>query len=82
MIEVDPAEPAFGSPTQLIGLACTARPASEFAANRLWVFKRGGEGMRHAVSPESKRNVGIRPVKRRPGGFASMETATGPTEGS
>lgn len=64
MIEVDPADPAFGNPTKPIGPIYTAAEAEELAAEKRWVFKPDGDSMRRVVpSPQPKRIFGVAPVQ-------------------
>jgi carbamate kinase len=64
MIEVDPADPAFGNPTKPIGPIYTAEEAGELAAEKGWAFKPDGDSMRRVVpSPRPKRIFGLEPVR-------------------
>ena len=56
MIEVDPADPAFGEPTKPIGPVYDAAKAEALAAEKGWAFKPDGDGVRRVVpSPQPKR---------------------------
>jgi carbamate kinase len=56
MIEVDPDDPAFGTPTKPIGPVYDAEQARALAAEHGWDFRPDGDGMRRVVaSPEPKR---------------------------
>jgi carbamate kinase len=64
MIEVDPADPAFGNPTKPIGPIYTAEEAGKLAAEKGWVFKPDGDRMRRVVpSPRPRRIFGLEPVR-------------------
>src|SRR4029450_9496304 len=64
MIEVDPADPAFGDPTKFVGPVYDKAEADGLAAEKGWVFKQGGDGWRRVVpSPEPKRIFEIRPIR-------------------
>jgi carbamate kinase len=63
MIEVDPADPAFGNPTKPIGPIYTADEAARLGAEKGWAFKPDGESMRRVVaSPLPRRIFGVEPV--------------------
>jgi carbamate kinase len=60
MIEVDPADPAFGNPTKPIGPVYTADEAATLGAEKGWAFKPDGASMRRVVpSPLPKRIFGV-----------------------
>jgi carbamate kinase len=64
MIEVDPADPAFGNPTKPIGPLYGADEAQALAAEKGWTFKPDGDSMRRVVpSPQPKRIFGVEPVR-------------------
>jgi carbamate kinase len=64
MIEVDPADPAFGDPTKFVGPVYGKAEADRLAAEKGWVFKRDGDAWRRVVpSPEPKRIFEIRPIR-------------------
>ena len=64
MIEVDPADPAFGDPTKPIGPQYTKGDADQLAADKGWVFKPDGDSYRRVVpSPKPKRIFELRPVR-------------------
>jgi carbamate kinase len=64
MIEVDPADPAFGDPTKPIGPTYSSEEADALASARGWVFKPDGNQLRRVVpSPAPKTIVEIRPIR-------------------
>jgi carbamate kinase len=64
MIEVDPADPAFGDPTKFVGPVYGRAEADGVAAEKGWVFKQDGDRWRRVVpSPEPKRIFEIRPIR-------------------
>jgi len=64
MIEVDPDDPAFKSPTKFIGPIYTKDEAAQLSAEKSWVFKPDGDAWRRVVaSPEPKRIFELRPIK-------------------
>ena len=64
MIEVDPADPAFGDPTKFVGPVYDEAEADALAAERGWVVKQDGDRWRRVVpSPEPKRIFEIRPIR-------------------
>ncbi len=64
MIEVDPADPAFGDPTKFVGPVYDKAEADGLADEKGWVFKQDGDRWRRVVpSPEPKRNFEIRPIR-------------------
>jgi carbamate kinase len=64
MIEVDPRDPAFDSPTKFIGPVYPKEEADTLAAEKQWVFKEDGKMWRRVVaSPQPKRIFELRPIK-------------------
>ena len=64
MIEVDPADPAFGDPTKFVGPIYDKPEADSLAQEKGWVFKMDGAKWRRVVpSPLPKRIFEIRPIK-------------------
>jgi carbamate kinase len=64
MIEVDPADPAFGDPTKFVGPVYNQAEADGVAAEKGWVFKQDGDRWRRVVpSPEPRRIFEIRPIR-------------------
>ena len=64
MIEVDPADPAFGDPTKFVGPVYTQEQADTLAADKGWAFKPDGSYWRRVVpSPAPKRIFEIRPIR-------------------
>jgi carbamate kinase len=64
MIEVDPADPAFGDPTKFVGPVYDEAEADALAAEKGWVFKQDGDRWRRVVpSPQPKRIFEIRPIR-------------------
>jgi carbamate kinase len=64
MIEVDPADPAFGDPTKFVGPVYDKAEADGLADEKGWVFKQDGDRWRRVVpSPEPKRIFEIRPIR-------------------
>lgn len=64
MVEVDPADPAFRSPSKPIGPVYTEEEAKRLAKERGWAVARDGAQWRRVVaSPLPKRIFEIRPVK-------------------
>jgi carbamate kinase len=64
MIEVDPADPAFGDPTKFVGPVYDKAEADRLAAEKGWAFKQDGDRWRRVVpSPEPKRIFEIRPIR-------------------
>jgi len=56
MIEVDPGDPAFQSPTKFIGPMYTKSAADSLAAEKGWTFNADGDGFRRVVpSPRPKK---------------------------
>jgi carbamate kinase len=64
MIEVDPADPAFGDPTKFIGPVYDKADADRVAAEKGWTFKPDGDKWRRVVpSPQPRRVFELRPIK-------------------
>jgi carbamate kinase len=64
MIEVDPADPAFTTPTKPIGPRYDTDEADKLAAGRGWVFKADGDKLRRVVpSPKPLRIFEHRPIQ-------------------
>jgi len=64
MVEVDPNDPAFESPTKFIGPVYTQEEAEHLAAEKHWNFKLDGKAWRRVVpSPEPKRIFELRPIR-------------------
>jgi carbamate kinase len=64
MIEVDPADPAFGDPSKPVGPLYTKAEADKLAAERGWAFKPDGDSLRRVVpSPVPKRIFELRPIR-------------------
>src|SRR5690348_8826912 len=64
MIEVDPADPAFGDPTKFVGPVYDKPEADQLAASKGWTFKMDGAKWRRVVpSPLPKRIFELRPIK-------------------
>ena len=64
MIEVDPADPAFGDPTKFIGPVYDKPDADRVGAEKGWTFKADGDKWRRVVpSPLPKRVFELRPIK-------------------
>ena len=64
MVEVDPADPAFGDPTKFVGPVYDKAEADALIAEKGWVFKQDGDRWRRVVpSPEPKRIFEIRPIR-------------------
>jgi carbamate kinase len=64
MVEVDPADPAFRSPSKPIGPVYTEEEAGRLAKERGWAVAKDGTRWRRVVaSPQPKRIFEIRPVK-------------------
>ena len=63
LIEVDPADPAFGDPTKPIGPIYSEEEAKKLAEEKGWQFKPDGASFRRVVpSPLPRRIFGIEPV--------------------
>jgi carbamate kinase len=64
LIEVDPADPAFGEPTKPIGPVYTDDAAKRLAAEKGWRLRPDGDGFRRVVpSPLPRRIFGVEPVR-------------------
>jgi carbamate kinase len=64
MVEVDPADPAFATPTKPIGPGYGEDEARRLAAERGWTMRPDGDRWRRVVpSPRPQRIFEIRPVK-------------------
>ena len=64
MVEVDPADPAFGDPTKFVGPVYDKGHADRLAAEKDWVFKQDGDRWRRVVpSPKPQRIFEIRPIR-------------------
>src|SRR4029434_7476495 len=64
MIEVDPADPAFGDPTKFVGPVYDKAEPNGLAPEKGWAFKQDGDRWRRVVpSPEPKRIFEIRPIR-------------------
>jgi carbamate kinase len=64
MIEVDPADPAFGDPTKFVGPVYDKPEADQLAASKGWTFKMDGAKWRRVVpSPLPKRIFELRPIR-------------------
>lgn len=64
MIEVDPNDPAFASPTKFIGPVYGEVEAHRLAAERSWSIRQDGEGWRRVVaSPRPRRIFELRPIE-------------------
>ena len=58
MVEVDPADPAFGDPTKFVGPVYDKAEADALAAEKGWVFKQDGDRWRRVVpSPEPQAHL-------------------------
>jgi carbamate kinase len=64
MVEVDPADPAFGNPTKFVGPVYTREQADQLAADKGWSFCEDGTSWRRVVpSPQPRRIFEIRPIR-------------------
>jgi carbamate kinase len=64
MIEVDPADAAFGDPSKPIGPLYDSDQAEKLAAERGWAFRPDGDSMRRVVpSPAPKQIFEHRPIR-------------------
>jgi len=64
MIEVDPADPAFTTPTKFIGPVYPKMDAERLAAEKGWTFEQDGLHWRRVVpSPDPKRIFELRPIQ-------------------
>jgi carbamate kinase len=63
MIVVDPADPAFASPTKFVGPVYDKDAADKLASEKGWSFRQDGDKWRRVVpSPEPQRIVEIQPI--------------------
>jgi len=63
MVLVDPADPAFASPTKFVGPLYHQDAADALAAKKGWTFRQDGAAWRRVVpSPEPRRIVEIQPI--------------------
>jgi len=63
MIEVDPDDPAFASPTKFVGPVYDKDAADALAADKGWEFRQDGSSWRRVVpSPEPRRILEIEPI--------------------
>jgi carbamate kinase len=63
MIVVDPADPAFASPTKFVGPVYTKEAADKLATGKGWAFREDGTAWRRVVpSPEPRRILEIEPI--------------------
>jgi carbamate kinase len=63
MVEVDPADPAFGNPTKFVGPVYDRPDADRLEQEKGWTFKQDGDKWRRVVpSPLPKRIFEIRPI--------------------
>jgi carbamate kinase len=64
MVEVDPDDPAFKTPTKFIGPVYLREEAERLTEEKGWVFKADGDKWRRVVaSPQPRRIFEIRPIK-------------------
>jgi carbamate kinase len=64
MVEVDPADPAFGDPTKFIGPVYLREEAQRLAAEMGWTVKPDGSAYRRVVpSPRPRRIFEIEPIR-------------------
>jgi carbamate kinase len=64
MVEVDPDDPAFQSPTKFVGPVYDQAEADRLAAEKGWAFKQDGDRWRRVVpSPQPRRIFEIRPIR-------------------
>jgi carbamate kinase len=64
MVEVDPADPAFGNPTKFVGPVYDRADADRLQTEKDWTFKQDGDKWRRVVpSPLPKRIFELRPIK-------------------
>ncbi len=63
MIAVDPADPAFASPTKFVGPVYAEEAAQALAAEKGWTFREDGDAWRRVVpSPRPQRILEIQPI--------------------
>jgi carbamate kinase len=64
MVEVEPGDPAFASPTKYVGPAYTRDEADRIARQREWTFQPEGSSWRRVVpSPKPQRIIELRPIR-------------------
>ena len=64
LIEVDPADPAFGDPSKPIGPVYSEEESTKLADEKGWEFKRDGDSFRRVVpSPLPQHIFGVEPVE-------------------
>ena len=64
MIEVDPADPAFGDPTKFIGTGYSRDAADRLEREKGWIFRLDADKWRRVVaSPEPKRIIELRSIR-------------------
>lgn len=64
MVEVDPADPAFTTPTKFVGAGYDRQVADVLSADHGWTFALDGDRWRRVVaSPEPRRIVELRPIR-------------------
>lgn len=64
MIEVDPEDPAFATPSKPIGPVYEQSAADELASQRGWAFRPDGDKVRRVVpSPAPLRIIGVRQIR-------------------
>jgi carbamate kinase len=64
LVEVDPADPAFGNPTKPVGPVYAKEEADALAADKGWTFKPDGDSYRRVVpSPVPQRIFGLEPLE-------------------
>jgi carbamate kinase len=63
MVEVDPGDPAFASPSKFVGPVYDKNAADSLAAKKNWTFRQDGSAWRRVVpSPEPRRILEIQPI--------------------
>jgi carbamate kinase len=63
MIVVDPADPAFASPTKFVGPVYAKDAADALAAEKGWTFRPDGDAWRRVVpSPQPQRILEVQPI--------------------
>jgi carbamate kinase len=64
MVEVDPADPAFKTPTKVVGPVYLREEAERLSSEKSWVFLSDGDKWRRVVaSPEPRHIVELRPIQ-------------------
>jgi carbamate kinase len=64
MVQVDPADPAFGDPTKFVGPVYTHAEADALARDKGWTVKQDGDSWRRVVpSPQPQHIFEIRPIR-------------------